>query len=234
MSDEDKITFGYIEEIPQSISEEFTFMGKELTILLYKWRFYKFLSQADNLSVSDIVGRFEFAHIRDSLKNDVLIGIGRFGDPEQDKRNKKMLSIRYVVKIFFEDIDYRNKNFSQEKKQIIYEIKNLKSNFTTLYKSKFKNTRDVHLSHNDLVVHTGKEHFEFLTTPSFLDYPEFTDDDVDNILEYCSKILHNICYFYTGNNLDFATTIYQIGKDLFYWLNFAVEKQREEDENLKT
>ena len=104
----------------------------------------------------------------------------------------------------------------------------MKSNFIALYKNKFKTTRNIHLAHNDLVVHTGEGHFDSLKTPSFLDYPEFNDDDVEKILEYCSNILHNIFYFYSEKNLDFKKVPIEIGKDLFDWLNYAIKK-REED-----
>jgi hypothetical protein len=197
------VKFGYDDKIPERIREEFTLLCQNLSRIQGKWDLFQTLYDPKNSGMLNDLASYAFLLINDSLFDDIILGICRFGDNEFVCGHKTAgLNTIYA-----------------ECKAIPGLDKEL-NNFKNLY-GPFKTQRNTHIAHTDYVEHIGDPKYHLWVTPSILPIPKISPTMIDDILECCAKFLRIISVYYSGVDLYFHPVSTHDGKVLVYWLENA-------------
>lgn len=206
------VKFGYDEKIPENTREMFTILCQNLSRIQGKWDLYKVLFDSKNSDVLNDLASYAFMLIKDSLFEEIILGICRFGD------NSIVFGHKTVG---FKTL--------QTECGSVPGLDSKVTQFLSQY-SPFKDRRDTHIAHTDYAVHIGDPNYHLWVDSQSLPIPTITVGMIDQILESCSQILATVSIHYSGADLYFHPVSGHGGKTLLYWLKYAHDSQKKEKE----
>jgi len=197
-----KESFGYDLNVPENIRELLMWLCQDVASLYDKWDFYlELFSTKENTELLSELAVSSFQIIEESIRNDLIMMIGRLSDPSNGKRN---LSIETLIQNC-DKIESSEIELLKEFKEKCRPVRKLRHKF---------------VAHNDL-----KSRIKPKDNP----LPGIGLDQVKKIIHDAGTLLNLVYQKYVNAELGFDIPI-QIGgaKDLLYWLKKAKENQKKD------
>jgi hypothetical protein len=193
----DDKSFGYDPKIPEQLKEISMWLCQDIASLQGKWDLYLGLfDNKDNFNLFNYLAPMAFGIIEESLGNDIIMAIGRLGDPKISLK-KENLSLATLVEKCTEIADLGNR------------LKTFQSTCSPV-----KQWRNKRIGHRDL---------ETTIRPIENPLPIVNRLIIDEILLEASGIIKTIYFHYSGADVNFHTIGRGNADDLLFWLRAGQE-----------
>ena len=193
-------TFGNLPGLPADIGEVYIWLCQDVVALNQKWDFYQGLfGKPENFAVFDLAP-LAFRITEESVKNDIIMSIGRLGDPagSGDRAN---LNFATLADFYAADDT----------------LKGLAEKFQAACAS-LRTHRNKFVGHSDLNAHLNPDDFPIL---------QLGKDDIDSAINAAEAVLRHIAMRYGGTDIGFGKGMFTTTSSdaLLYWLRRAWERQ---------